>query len=72
MNFFREEVWTFVSGRGVLKLNGKGREVKAGDVVHIRSGELHGLKAVTPLNLIEVQIGSRLVEDDIERLELTW
>ena len=40
--------------------------------MHIRSGELHGLKAVTPLNLIEVQIGSRLVEEDIERLELTW
>lgn len=69
---FREEVWTFVSGRGSLRLEGKEREVKAGDVVHIRRGELHGLKAVTPLNLIEVQIGTRLVEEDIERLELTW
>ena len=47
-------------------------EVKAGDVVHIRKGELHGLKAVTPLNLIEVQIGTQLVEEDIERLEMNW
>lgn len=69
---FREEVWTFVSGLGRLKLDGKETEVKAGDVVHIRKGELHGLKAVTPLNLIEVQIGSHLVEEDIERLEMNW
>ena len=69
---FREEVWTFVSGLGRLKLDGKETKVKAGDVVHIRKGELHGLKAVTPLNLIEVQIGSHLVEEDIERLEMNW
>lgn len=69
---FREEVWTFVSGLGRLKLDGKETEVQAGDVVHIRKGELHGLKAVTPLNLIEVQIGSHLVEEDIERLEMNW
>lgn len=69
---FREEVWTFVSGRGSVRLEGGEKEVRAGDVVHIRRGELHGLKALTPLNLIEVQIGTRLVEEDIERLELTW
>ena len=69
---FREEVWTFVSGQGRLKLDGRETGVKAGDVVHIRKGELHGLKAVTPLNLIEVQIGSHLVEEDIERLEMDW
>lgn len=69
---FREEVWTFVSGKGRLKLDGVETEVKAGDVVHIRKGELHGLKAVTPLNLIEVQIGTQLVEEDIERLEMDW
>ena len=69
---FREEVWTFVSGLGRLKLAGKEAEVTAGDLVHLRKGELHGLKAVTPLNLIEVQIGSHLVEEDIERLEMNW
>ena len=68
----REEVWTFVSGEGELKLEGELKRVKAGDVVHIRKGELHGLKAITPLNLIEVQIGTSLVEEDIERLEMTW
>ena len=69
---YREEVWTFVSGEGSLRLDGKERKVKAGDVVHIRKGELHGLKALTPLNLIEVQIGTRLVEEDIERIEMNW
>ena len=69
---FREEVWTFVSGCGSVRLERGEKEVRAGDVVHIRRGELHGLKALTPLNLIEVQIGTRLVEEDIERLELTW
>ncbi len=69
---YREEVWTFVSGRGYLKLDGTVTEVNPGDVVHIRKGQLHGLKAATPLNLIEVQIGSHLVEEDIERIALDW
>lgn len=69
---FREEVWTFVSGEGQMKLDGKLFVVRPGDVIHIRKGQLHGLKATTPLNLIEVQIGTRLVEEDIERVEMDW
>jgi len=69
---YREEVWTFVSGEGRLKLDGDLITVQAGDVVHIRRGQLHGLKAITPLNLIEVQIGTHLVEEDIERIALDW
>ena len=66
----RTEVWTFTEGSGVFVLNDKKREVGIGDTVVIRPGEKHGVKAVgSDLHIIEVQIGSELVEEDIERFE---
>lgn len=69
---FRAEIWTFINGEGELVLNGDRRTVKAGDVVIIERGELHALRATTPLTFIEVQHGSSLVEDDIERFDYQW
>lgn len=63
----REEVWTFIDGRGLLVIDGKISEVGRGDIVHIKRGMLHAVKAITDLQFIEVQSGEQLVEDDIER-----
>ena len=68
----REEMWTFVDGEGLLALDGKVVEVKRGDVVRIKSGQLHAVKAVSQLQIIEVQIGTLLEEDDIERFPWDW
>lgn len=68
----RDEVWTFVDGTGKLVLDGKVTDVKSGDVVFIRKGQKHAVKAVTDLHFIEVQMGDRLVEEDIERSEWDW
>ena len=68
-HFHRDEVWTFVDGTGRLVLDEEVREVKAGDVVFIRKGQKHAVKALTDLHFIEVQLGDKLVEEDIERFD---
>jgi Mannose-1-phosphate guanylyltransferase len=68
----RTEVWTITSGNGLFACNGTIYPVKSGDVLHIPGGTKHGLKAISDLELIEVQSGINLVEEDITRLCLTW
>jgi mannose-1-phosphate guanylyltransferase len=68
----RKEIWTVVRGRGTLYLNGEKSRVAAGDTVIIAEGEKHGIKAETTLEIIEVQIGDKLTEDDITRYEMAW
>lgn len=68
----RKEIWTVISGEGILYLDGKKSNVGIGDVVRIPENVRHGIKAVTEMEIIEVQIGDRLVEDDIVRIEMEW
>ena len=68
----REEVWTFVDGEGLLVLDGRVTRVGRGDVAHIRRGQRHAVKAITALEIIEVQSGDELVEEDIERFGWNW
>ncbi len=65
----RDEVWTFTNGRGILLLDGVSREVRAGDVVQIKAGHMHAIKGIENLEIIEVQLGKSLDEDDVERFE---
>lgn len=48
------------------------RPVKSGDVLQIPKGTKHSLKATTNLELIEVQMGSQLIEEDIVRYCANW
>lgn len=68
----RREIWTVISGQGEFALDGKIFNVKPDDVLHIPSDTKHGIKALTDLEFIEVQIGPRLIEEDIERIYMTW
>ncbi|MBR1455479.1 MAG: phosphomannose isomerase type II C-terminal cupin domain, partial [Lachnospiraceae bacterium] len=63
----RDEVWTIISGKGMLTLNDEETEVRAGDVITIKKGDKHALNATTDLHFIEVQYGEELAEDDIVR-----
>ena len=69
---YRDEVWTFIDGEGLIVLDGEKRTVKRGDVINIPKGQHHALKAVTSLSFIEVQCGSNLIEEDIERFPYDW
>lgn len=68
----RSEVWTVVMGEGELLLNGKHTRIKTGDTIEIPAGTKHSIKAVTDVEIIEIQRGSELIEDDIIRLEHDW
>lgn len=68
----RSEVWTIVKGEGELLLDGNLKRVKAGDIVEIPIGKKHAIKAVSDMEIIEVQRGSELIEEDIIRLENEW
>ena len=68
----RDEAWTIIDGKGLFVLNDKKREVKAGDVINIKKGDKHALKAMEDLHFIEVQLGQELSEEDIERFEYNW
>ena len=68
----RSEVWTIVSGTGVVVMNGDSRPVSPGSVVDIPLGVLHAVRAETELHIIEVQHGDTLLEGDIERFGDFW
>ncbi|MEJ8545112.1 sugar phosphate nucleotidyltransferase [Brevibacillus borstelensis] len=71
-HLMRSEVWTIVSGTGEFVLEDQMVLVSAGDVFKIPTGAKHGIKAITELEIIEVQMGTRLIEEDIVRLYTEW
>lgn len=68
----RSEVWTFVEGEAEFVLDGERRIVREGDTVVIPLGHKHTLRAINKVTFIEVQTGTDLVEEDIERFEFNW
>ncbi len=68
----REEIWTFLDGEGELVVDGVVTAVKRGSVAHIKVGQKHAVRAITDLQIIEVQSGTELVEEDIIRLDWDW
>ncbi|KGT37732.1 mannose-1-phosphate guanylyltransferase [Heyndrickxia coagulans P38] len=68
----RKETWTVLKGEGIVALNGKLRTVREGDVLQIQIGDKHAIKAITEMEIIEVQAGSELSEEDIVRICMDW
>ena len=71
-HFKRAEIWTIVNGCGTLVLNDTIRSVKTGDTINIAIGDKHCIYADTDLDIIEIQTGTVLKEEDIVRLEDRW
>ena len=67
----RSEHWYFVSGRGVVTLDGQEIPLMAGEAVDIGCGAAHRIAnpGEEEVVFIEVQRGEYFGEDDIERLE---
>ena len=65
----RSEHWVVVSGQGEVDMEGKRFSITPGSTVFIPTGAVHRATAcASPLEIIEVQRGDELREDDIERL----
>ncbi|WP_175073508.1 sugar phosphate nucleotidyltransferase [Terribacillus sp. AE2B 122] len=72
VHYNRSEVWTIVKGEGILILDGIFKHVRSGDVIEIPLATKHSIKAVSEIEIIEVQTGSQLIEEDVVRLATEW
>jgi mannose-1-phosphate guanylyltransferase/mannose-6-phosphate isomerase len=74
MHYHRAEHWTVVSGTAIVTINDERKIVCENESVYIPCGAKHRLvnPGSMPLELIEVQSGSYLGEDDIVRFEDTY
>lgn len=68
---YRSEHWVVVNGKAEVTIDDEVIELNVNESTFIPLGAVHSLKNIgdVPLELIEVQIGSYLGEDDIERFE---
>jgi len=65
----RDEIWTIINGEGDLIIDDISTRVRCGDVVNIKKEQKHKITAITDLDIIETQIGEKLIEEDIERFD---
>lgn len=70
-HFHRAEHWVVVRGTAEVMVNGDARTVHENESIYVPIGSLHRLAnpGKIALELVEVQVGSYLGEDDIVRLE---
>ncbi len=71
LHHHRSEHWVVVRGTAEVELNGETRLLRQGESTFVHSGAKHRLRnpGVIPLEVIEVQLGEYLEEDDIVRFE---
>ena len=71
LHHHRSEHWVVVSGTAEVELNGETKLLRQGESTFVRSGTRHRLKnpGIIPLEVIEVQLGEYLEEDDIVRFD---
>jgi mannose-6-phosphate isomerase-like protein (cupin superfamily) len=66
----RSEHWVVVTGEGVMEADGGSITACPGATLFVPLGGLHRASAgATDLEIIEVQLGEELREDDIERFD---
>lgn len=66
----RDEVWTVVSGKGKAIVDGMEQYLKPGDVITISAGCKHTVEALTPLDIVEVQLGKDISVGDKQKFTL--
>lgn len=70
MHNYREEVWTVVSGQGKATVDGMEQILHTGDVLTIAAGCKHMVEAITPLDIVEVQLGDEISVSDKIKFDL--
>ncbi|MBW9223436.1 mannose-1-phosphate guanylyltransferase/mannose-6-phosphate isomerase [Methanothermococcus sp. SCGC AD-155-E23] len=74
LHHHRSEHWIVVRGMAKVVVEGKEYYLRNGESTFVKSGLKHRLEnpGLIPLEVIEVQIGEYLGEDDIVRIEDDW
>ena len=63
----RSEVWTVISGNGLVVIDDKEKKVSSGDIISIKQGMKHMLIAETNMSIVEVQMGKEISVDDKQK-----
>lgn len=61
----RDEIWTVISGKGEVVVDGERSYIETGDIIKVFAKQKHQLRAITKLSLVEVQIGFDIQDQDI-------
>ncbi len=71
LHYHRSEHWVVVKGTAKVTLGTEERLVHENESIYVEKSEVHRLEnpGKVPLELIEVQVGEYVGEDDIIRLE---
>lgn len=69
---FRCEEWFVLSGSGNVILDKEIIEINAGDKISVLKKQLHTIRALEDLCIIEIQYGKKVDENDIVRIEKDW
>ena len=71
LHHHRSEHWIVVKGMAKVTVDGEEKFVRSGESIFFREGQKHRLEnpGKTPLEIIEVQMGQYLEEDDIIRFD---
>lgn len=68
----RDEIWTVLSGTGELILEGNKISLSPGKAVCIRRHQRHAVKAYKDFEYIEIHVGEKKGNDDINRITFNW
>jgi mannose-1-phosphate guanylyltransferase/mannose-6-phosphate isomerase len=74
LHYHRSEHWVVVKGMAKVTIEGEEKFVRSGESIFVRSGYKHRLEnpGKIPLEVIEIQVGEYLEEDDIVRFDDDW
>ena len=68
----RDEIWTILSGKGELILEGNKMLLEPGKAICIRKNQRHAIKAYSDFEYIEMHIGKSSGNEDINRITFNW
>ena len=68
---FRKEYWVVLSGQGMISIGNEETKCNSGSFFCIEKGLRHRIEndGINDLEIIEVQLGEKITEDDITRIE---
>lgn len=72
LHHYKDEVITVVNGSGEFVIDGCLMKLSYGDTICIRRGQKHTMRAIEDLQMICVQIGEEISEEDVEVYEWRW
>lgn len=68
----RTETWNIVDGDALIVIEDEVRKVHRGDVIFIPAAQKHAIYALSNLIVLELQTGTDLTDDTMQRFEWDW